>query len=285
MTDVEHNELLLDVIIAALEGYLEGEQEGNEYNHDPQENELWKDVKSNFSYLLGQAIRQWRIPDENWHTSVAADNVWNALTNEPIDKKGYKESFECQPSAIGKIVPRFSGATRKYGKLSTITINKGTRNGKGTTCVFNDIFIAEHTTTVSDIRDALEGCYLVHRFCRWKRRNEMRNILNKMHITQMLKIEDRRIIENHNRIFSERSYLNPEERKKDIYNYMSITKSIDIYDNIREKCYNNLPKNTNVKTKNYKAAIKAIKQKYLGKIPNDYKAIELRKKYDILIKK
>lgn len=278
MTDKKHNELLLNVILAALKGYLEG----NEGNHDPEDNILWGEVKSNFPYLLGQAIRQWRIPNENWHISNAADIVWKILTNEPIGKKGYQEPFTCQASAIGKVIPTFAGTNKKYGKMKTITINYGTRTKM--TYVFNHIFIAEHTTTVSEIRDALEGCYLVNKFCKWKCRKEVRNILNKMHITQMLKIEDRRIIDNQNRISKICNYSNSEERKKSIYKYMSTSSSIDIYNDIWEQSYKDIPIAAVPTTKSFKTAINAIKKNNKGVIPNYYKAIELTQKYTINIK-
>lgn len=276
MTKEEHNELLLDVIVAALKGYTRSKNAGNEQNADPADNELWLEVKGSFSYLLGQAIRQWIIPDENWHISVAAKELWNKLTDEDIDKRGYNESFHCKSSAVGLIVPRFAGTTRQYAKLEELTVQANK------SYVFNQIFIAEHTITVTDIRDALEECYTEHKYCECLLKKEMKSILNKMHITQMLKIEDRRILDCQKRIIPEECVATASSRLC-IYKFLKNHSSKDVFETIKSNSYCNLPPKILSRARKYKNTIKKIQKQNKEKLPNWAEATELTKTYTINI--
>ena len=290
------NELLLDVIIAALKGYVATNGKGLDNDSE----EARKSGTINFSYLLGQSIRQWQIPEENWHTSVAAMDVWKLLnkgyTGRIIKIKkddnwiicGYKEKLP-KPTPIK--IPRFIGTTKDFSKITVDDVyNNNTKQ-----YVFNDIFIAEHTTPVSDIKDALEICYL-----EFKNNNKsdsdlkdaVRNILNKIHITQILKIEDRRINNCSSRIkeiesvknkikqiesgakdqIKEESKGKSKEEKKEIRKRIENEKTItikgvlytyftednnDVYDDLCRACYHNLKfdEKKRPNNKSYKAAL------------------------------
>lgn len=223
MDKTEHNKLLLDVIIAALKGSL------------CETIDTRKDEKVNFQYILGQSIRQWQIPKGNWHISKAAQKVWNIITKDDIHYRDYKESFTCtcNPSLN---IPTFLGTTRNFQSIThkTLTSKRKVRGKivEGNKYVYNDIFITEHTTPVSDIILALKECYRSNegKNTMQKLRGECTEILNKIHKTQMLKIEDRRIDECQKR-------LDLVKGRKCYYSYMLNTDSQKIFKQIKRKCY------------------------------------------------
>ena len=216
--------ILLNIIIEAVKGAL-GEIVDSQ-----------KDEKVNFQYLLGQSIRQWKIPSENWHTSKAALKLWALITDDEIQYRDYKETFicKCQPAIQ---VPTFLGTTRKFESVSLKELtSKRIVRGKEKNdkkYVYNDIFITEHTTPVSDVILALKECYSHHKESDSKNllSEEFATILNKIHKTHMLKIEDRRIEECQNR-------LDLVKGKKSYYEYFLKTKSKKIFNAIRKECYN-----------------------------------------------
>ena len=46
-----------------------------------------------YNYLLNQAIRQYIIPEENWHLSKAAKELWDSITSEDIREYNYTSSM------------------------------------------------------------------------------------------------------------------------------------------------------------------------------------------------
>lgn len=243
MTDIERNDLLLDVILAALKGYVKTPKgkRGNDNDSDKTRN----DGQVNFSYLLGQSIRQWQIPIGNWHVSQAAKDVWEYLQAERVGKNttmpmAYKEPFICHK---GERIPLFSGTAKKFNLLELETIKAAELNKRGKQepqYVFNKIFIAEHTIPVSDIKDALEQCYIYNKQIIKEKglnaiRDEVRLILDKIHITQMLKIEDRRINRCNARI-KQMCGNNAEN----LYFYLKDTDSDAIFAAVCKECYENL---------------------------------------------
>lgn len=223
--DTEKQELLLDLIIVAVKGFVAISQ-----NKEEEEDDLEKTCKAaniNFSYLLGQAIRQWQIPEDNWHVSEAAQELWKKITSdEEISRFVYKETFTC---AATTQIPCFLGTKRKFEALNITTFEEKEKYA------FNEIFISEHTIPVSDIRDAIVECYKNHRSFPCRLRGEIRAILNKMHITRMLKVEDRRININTKRIATLSSY----PQYGSIYKYLKYTTD-NIYEEICKKCYSDL---------------------------------------------
>lgn len=234
MMDKQHNALLLDIIIPALKGYVQ--ERNNGLKQVVVEDEKY--YKGKFSYILGQTIRHWAIPDDNWHTSKAANLLWDAIVetnisdrkkrfyNVKIDKLRYKEPFITKKEVGGWIIPRFKGNVKDFQKIDTSFKLQG-----GKRYVFNDIFIAEHTTPVAEIMEALRQCYEAQGRNYKALIGEVRQILNKIHITQMLKIEDRRINDCQNRLELVRG-------GKSLYSYMLNVDSEEIFSQIKRKCYN-----------------------------------------------
>ena len=244
----DENELLLNVILAALEGYANSPESNECENNSTSDEEIedaGKSGKIEFNYLLGQSIRQWQIPKDNWHTSKAAQTVWKGIVNQhPNDEEkfatklldfqrkrylNYKESFLCKAEPEWSKVPRFKGTTKDFKSINLLPINGGESH------VFNEIFIAEHTTPVSDIKDALKECYLANKGVMAKNgtekmRDEVRKILNMIHITQMLKIEDRRINKSSGR-------LKEMYGKNNIYNTLSSKTPSEVFEEIRDQYY------------------------------------------------
>ncbi len=286
MTDEEHNKILLDVIIAALQGYMQGNRGDQE---EPSKEEQCGEVKSNFAYLLGQAIRQWRIPNDNWHTSKEAQKVWELIVDQTTSKHKdisrehlcYKETFTCKKEAEGMVIPRFKGTTRDFGKICYEKIYKLDEKRKEKEYVFNDIFIAEHTTPIADIRDALEECYKRYNFCRIRLRREMTLILDKIHITQMLRIEDRRIEECQNRITV--LFLKKKYNGGSVYEYLKNIDSQQIYKAIVGKCYSMLPPKNTQNTEEYTSTLKAVKNANGNHVPRWARAMRIDKGYSIKI--
>ena len=238
----DENELLLNVILAALEGYANAPKSKKKHKKNGEESEdAGKSGQIEFNYLLGQSIRQWQIPDENWHTSKAAQAVWDLIveknpdpkkkfkTNLCAEKLCYKEPFICKKELELAEIPRFKGTTKDFKSIDLLPIEAGRPY------VFNDIFIAEHTTPVSDIKDALEQCYNSNKKIIEKQgicaiREDVRKILNMIHITQMLKIEDRRINKSSGR-------LKEMYGKNNIYKTLSSKESKDVFADIRDQYY------------------------------------------------
>lgn len=276
----EHNNLLLDIIIHALKGYMQ--EIGNSKNgstEDEQDN-------GKFSYLLGQAIRHWIIPAENWHTSEAAMTVWKKISDKKITQRRYKESFTCKPSAMDMVVPRFSGSAKDFEKLDLLRIQIEEKTPKGKRKLkqyaFSDIFIAEHTTPVADIIDALAECYTkFHETTEYK--DKIKEVLNKIHITQMLRIEDRRIVMCKTRI---NKVLEKKNQFKSIYDYLICTEDKEVFKDIHHTCYSKLPPKVlkdSYAIKQYNDRVLSFKRKYNKGVPNWARAIEIQRKYTINI--
>ena len=247
----DENELLLKVILAALEGYANAQKPNEVENNsdtDEESEDAGKSGKIEFNYLLGQSIRQWQIPEKNWHTSKAAQEVWDMIVDkDPGDTEkyatklldfqrkrclNYKEPFLCKAKPEWLRIPRFKGTTKDFRSIKILDIKGGDKNH-----VFNDIFIAEHTTPVSDIKEALKQCYndpanqeLIKKQGVFAIREEVRKILNMIHVTQMLKIEDRRINKSSGR-------LKEMYGKDNIYKTLSSKTSSEVFEEIRDKYY------------------------------------------------
>ena len=261
----QHNELLLDIIFHALKGSIL-EKEDKEANIIGEE----KVDVGKFSYLLGQSIRHWIIPDGNWHISKAALEVWKIVSGE--NKMPHYRYKECFRSKKNLIVPRFKGSNRNFRELESLELDK-TR-----TYAFNDIFVAEHTIPVADIMNALVELY---KSKNWNDENELKKrikeILEKMHITQMLKIEERRITKCNKRIY----LVLQKEKYNSIYQYLLNTADKEIFKTLRKICYTRL--NSTKKKIDISHRLKEFKFPKNIAIPYWARAIDLSKPYIIEI--
>ena len=233
----------------------------------PASDEKCRKFRGSLVYALGQSIRQWVIPDTNWHTSKAALALWKELTGEDhMPYHEYAETFECKKNDF--MVPTFEGTKKDYQECRPVTTigEKGLKKDKITyhKYKFNTFFIAEHTTPVAEIRDAIIDCYNNNKS------NEdlpkyIENILDKIHITQMLKIEDRRIIQNQIRL----STL-AEETQTPVYKWLLDKDREDIFKELVDNFYCKLS------TKN------TLKEE-LVQYQNTWEALNLDKEYTIEI--
>lgn len=269
--NAQNQNILLEVILVALKGYIITPKRKRKRKEDPEE--VWSEGKINFSYLLGQAIRQWQIPPKNWHTSKNAHIVWKMITKqETIPHYQYKEVFT--PN-VAYSIPRFEGTTRDFGKVELKELQKDTKY------VFNDIFIAEHTVPVADIRDALEEYYKDNsgKISDDKLKDGIITILNAMHLTQMLKIEDRRIKNSSKRL----KQICPNGMKG--YDYLIKSNSKKVYKDVTTKYYKKLSfaKKKNFNDSDYKAKIESFFSCNNGIIPDWAQALNLDKPYKIEI--
>lgn len=293
---LDENELLLNVILAALEGYANAsKQKKGRRKNDSESKDAGKSGKIDFNYLLGQSIRQWQIPKDNWHTSKAAQNVWDMIVEKKPDPKKkfktdlraeklcYKEPFICKNELELVKIPRFKGTTKNFNNIDLLPIN-GSH-------VFNDIFIAEHTTPVSDIRDALMECYndkgnqeLIKKYGIRAIREEVRGILNMIHIAQILKIEDRRINICNSRI--KRFLQSHHEKGYKTYDYLKKTPVDQVFKDMRDEYYENLAydvsKNGNPVSDIYKEAL-AIAQNACANNQTWANAVDVTAHYTIEI--
>lgn len=129
-----------------------------------------------YDYLLNQAIRQYIIPEENWHLSKAAKELWDSITSEDIRKYNYKQPITCDRAEQ-------TPAKKFVGNNSTgsdIKIKRGDR------IPFNKLFSAEHMTPIADIIKELKALNDITP-------ENVKAILDKIHICRVTKEEDRNI--------------------------------------------------------------------------------------------
>lgn len=153
------NTPLIDIIMSALKGMQFGCESMIAYR-----------------YLLNQSIRQYIIPDENWHLSKAAESLWNSITSCNIRKYNYRQPINCD---LANQTP-----AKKYQGNSSQ--GSPTKISKNDLIPFNQLFTAEHMTPVADVIKELE-----------KLNNpsydDIQNILNQIHICRVTKEEDKQI--------------------------------------------------------------------------------------------
>ena len=136
-----------------------------------------KDIDS-LRYLLGQSIRQYDVPEENYHISQAAKNRWDELTNDCIRNYWYRKQVKCDKLTAAKWYKLYKGST-----------NAGTpalRN-PGETFEFRQMFHEEHTIPVSLIMNELTNNSKISTM------KDIKELLDSMHVSILLKDEDRAI--------------------------------------------------------------------------------------------
>lgn len=126
-------------------------------------------------YLLGQIIRQYNIPESNWHISAKAKQLWNEVVTEGkrIDGYDFQQLFSIDENC-----------TRvKIGNVP-IERNKSYR--------FNQLFQAEHIIPVYVIRNELNK--LVEKSSPTKENElveSMRKVLENIHICRITRDESK----------------------------------------------------------------------------------------------
>lgn len=167
MENKQCNPYLIKVIKACIEGYNNCTEKG---------------AQLSLKYIMGQAIRQYRIPSENWHVSKAAYDLWKRLTDENIKDFTYREVI-CVKEDDNE-VGIYIGNEKDPSK-------KGVT--KGSKIPYNSLFHDEHTIPVSRIVDELlnKDSQVTE--------SEIETVLNGIHICKITKAEDRDVEKKYKR--------------------------------------------------------------------------------------
>lgn len=138
-----------------------------------------------YGYILNQAVRQYVVPKRNIHVTHKARQLWGQIflncPNQIPDIRVYSHRELICPTNDVLDVKTYKGNAK------TIKIKLDIFKGKR--IEFNKIFIEEHTTPISDMVKAL------YETLKKSPRNrltsaEVIKVLDKMHITKMLKEEE-----------------------------------------------------------------------------------------------
>lgn len=145
----------------------------------------------NFWYIINQSIRQYQLPAANVHVTEKALKLWERITDEDMGRCFYRERVRVRLDIadVDKVVESFSG-NGKTDKEQTLT--------PGNTFIFNSIFLGEHTTPVLDI--VLTLLEMRKRQDNRLSFEDVRAILEKIHVTKMLKTEEPNVKPSYGRL-------------------------------------------------------------------------------------
>lgn len=170
MTEEERriaNEPLVNMIVEALRALRRGKSENG---------------KIDYKYLLGQSVRQYIVPEKNWHLSKGAKTQWEKMTDkDDIVDFSYHEMISITEDGE---IESFQGTKQTESKLI--------KYKKGEKYAFITFFIVEHTIPVSDFLDVLLKMPI--------EKSTIEEVLDKIHLTRLLKKEDRSIKRERTRI-------------------------------------------------------------------------------------
>lgn len=156
--------------------------------------------QNSIHYLIGQTIRQYKVPDNHIHVSEGALNLWNELTSARIENFEHRETIQCDKLVSNKKVDKCTGNSSKTTEAELHPNEK---------FCFRDIFHSDHVIPVSLIHNELIKLDSITE-------DNIKNILDKMHICKLLKTEDRSLSKTRGRT------LDFEETIKNVYNKVNI---------------------------------------------------------------
>ena len=139
-------------------------------------------------YLLGQIIRQYDIPIENYYISEAAEKKWNELSNENIWDYTYRATIPCT-SKNPVSVKQYIGSNKEPIKDESKTFLT-----EGQKFVFRNIFHDDH---IIPIKIIIQELFSLEELSY----DKVEEVLNKMCICRILKEEDRNLSRTANRYF------------------------------------------------------------------------------------
>lgn len=160
--EMSDNETLINAIICLLKGF--NESEGKR--------------KDAYKYLICQCIRQYVLPADHYHVSVSAQELWERLTEEPIERYFYRDVVPCNNLKAPLDVIKYKGASRT-GTKDTLY--------PGGKFVFNDLFQCDHVFPVSLIFKQLSD---PKRPIKDLTYDYVSSVLNEMHLCKITKQED-----------------------------------------------------------------------------------------------
>ena len=242
--------------------------------HCKQHNKLPKGRKSRqgaLRYILDFDLRILPIAPE--YRSVAAEQLRLLISTDNLNGYDFRKTFRCDiPDAIGMPIPTFLKNDTNWENINIETIEGQyyTAKNKPRWALrrFNSLFIGEHTTPTSDIITALLQAEIKSNGDDEKFFNDAKTIISKICITQMLRIEDRRITATGNRVAN----MVGEEN---VYDYFINTPKDIIYKELCDYCYTDLSIKNTPETSIYNDVLK-ISEEY-----SFAKAANLSEKYTI----
>lgn len=160
----ETNKQIVEAIIVLLKGY--------DYSKG------CKRRMADYKYLACQCIRQYRSPSDHYHVSVAAQKLWDELTEVPIGKYFYRDAVPCDKLKKPIALKKYIGASRVGGDLEL---------KPGGTFIFNDLFQCDHVVPVSLIFNQLSD---PKRPIKDLAYDYISSVLNEMHLCKITKQED-----------------------------------------------------------------------------------------------
>lgn len=160
------NKVIIESILCLLSG-LNGLKDGDSK----------KNIDS-LRYLLGQSIRHYDVPEENYHISQAAKDRWDELSNDCIRNYWYRKQVKCNNLKFAKSYKLYKGSTNT-GTPTSLNL--------GESFEFRQMFHEEHTIPVSLVMNALTNNPKI------STKKDIEELLDSMHISILLKDEDRAI--------------------------------------------------------------------------------------------
>ena len=159
------NSAVINAIIALLNGY------NNVKNCEFEDTRTKIDIDS-YTYLIGQCIRQYQVPENHYFTSEQARKLWDELTDDDICRFPGKGSFKCK---VEIDYDKYVGSRKTPEKSHA---------AKGDEIKFNNVFHYDHMVPVSLISDKL--CSLDR-----PTYDDIESILVNIYICRITKAEDR----------------------------------------------------------------------------------------------
>jgi len=157
-------------------------------------------AKGGAHYLLGQALRQIRLPQDRYFISIKAEKLWKEITDENIYNYYYRKKVTNKLSDY-KILDVYKGASSELQKL-TIKKSEG--------FIFRDVFHDDHIIPIKVIIEKLIEIEIPNY-------ENVMHILELIGICRMLKSEDRAIYSKSSRPFDEREIITYLYVKSGIY--------------------------------------------------------------------
>jgi len=149
--------------------------------------------KNSALYLLKQTVRHLVVPKEKYFLSEAAKEIWCKIRTPSDDIYRYWYRDTVTKTTEGEIsVQLYKGASKL--PYQTRTLNKGDK------FIFKDVFHDDHIIPIKLIIKRLLNL-------KYPTRQNVRDVLENISVCRMLKSEDRKITEKHNRPFNEEEII------------------------------------------------------------------------------
>lgn len=136
-------------------------------------------------YLLGQILRQYELPWQQYYISENAEYLWNNVSSKNIWDYSYRQYVKCE-NDIPAVIQEFTGNASTPRKIREVK--------KGDGFIFRDVFHDEHMIPINKIIESLIA--LPEPDC-----DNIKRILDNIYICRLLKIEDRMLPVKYQRPF------------------------------------------------------------------------------------